>query len=151
MFGQTARVAVKDDRLGCDFRNVLYGAETAGHINEFNVRLAFRRGIAEGGNSHGIELMCLAVFQNGSFLRDETCQTRVRLDGVHTAFHGNEPSQSSTAVIRHGKLFTASLLQFRIPVIFEYGYSTNFPPYSASTETTSSRMGFWNPVRQSSP
>ena len=114
MLRQSAGVSVKNDGLGGHFRHIVDGAETGSHIHQFDIRLALRRGIAQGADPHSIELIQFTVMFHNGLLRDQSCQSAVYLQRFYNGTDLDQLSQSFSAVFRHRQLF----FYFRINALY---------------------------------
>ena len=112
VLGKSARVAVKDDRLGRYLHNVVYGTQARGHVYKLDVGLASVGAVAEGRNPHRVKLVELAVLFNNGFLGDKSGKTAVSLDRLNDGAHPNKVAQPSSSVFGHRQLFFKALIDF---------------------------------------
>ena len=114
MLGESARVAVENDRLRGDFHNVVDGSESRGHVDEFDVRLSLRCRIAERGHPHRVELVRGAVLVDRRFFGDKAGDAAVRLDNGHDVLEADQPLKAPSSDIGHADGAAALFLKLQV-------------------------------------
>ena len=79
MLGKSSRIAVKDNGLCSYLGDVLYRAESGGHIHQLYIGLSLCGGVAEGGDPHGVKLVKHTVVRNYGFFRNQPRYSAVNL------------------------------------------------------------------------
>lgn len=81
--GEAAGVAVEDDGLGGDFKDVVDGVESGGEVDAFDVGLAFGGGVGQRREPHGVELNLAVVAGDGAVFDDEATESAVGLEDAN--------------------------------------------------------------------
>ena len=111
MFCQSACIPIQNNRFRSNFHDVINCTQTRCHIYKFNIRLSLIRTITQRGHPHTVKLIQFPIITiyNG-FLYNETRQPWMSFHNFHNRRHLNQLAKSFPPVLRHGKLFSQTLI-----------------------------------------